>query len=147
MSHVSVFVKQREYHCYSKTISVYYRVKSDHIHMKTVETSVAILSNYLEMIMRAIFNSVSKCPSFLRLALRQLWLRVAEKYKDTEHAVSPIPIPCTWGPTPIPCYCVLWVPFQFHVLCTSRSHSSMTVSNYTTVFQSMLITINSPVCF
>ena len=37
--------------------------------------------------MDAIFSSVDKCPSLLRLALRQLWLRVEERFKDPEYAV------------------------------------------------------------
>ena len=54
---------------------------------KTVESSVGTLNNYLEMIMDSIFSSVHKCPSLLRLALRQLWLRVAEKFRDHDHVV------------------------------------------------------------
>ena len=43
--------------------------------------------------MTAIFSSVKKCPSLLRLALRQLWLRVAEKYKDPESVVGELLFP------------------------------------------------------
>ena len=40
--------------------------------------------------MQAIFSSVDKCPNLLRLALRQLWLRVAERFKEPEHVVCSI---------------------------------------------------------
>lgn len=43
---------------------------------------------YVDALMDAIFSSVSKCPSLLRLALRQLWLRVAEVFKEPEFMVS-----------------------------------------------------------
>lgn len=54
---------------------------------KTLETSVATLSTYIEAIMTSIFTSVDNCPNMLRQALRQLWVRVAEKYKDPEYMV------------------------------------------------------------
>ena len=63
-------------------------MRSDTIAHKTLDTSVATLSTYIETIMRAIFSSVDNCPNMLRQALRQLWVRVAEKYKDPEYTVS-----------------------------------------------------------
>ncbi len=63
-------------------------MKSESVCQKTVEASVQILNSYVESIMRSIVNSVVHCPKLLRLALRQLWLRVAEKFKDPEHVVS-----------------------------------------------------------
>ncbi len=38
--------------------------------------------------MHSIVTSVEHCPKLMRLALRQLWLRVAERFKDPEHVVS-----------------------------------------------------------
>ena len=55
---------------------------------KTLDTSVATLTAYIETIMASIFTSVDNCPNMLRQALRQLWVRVAEKYKDPEYMVS-----------------------------------------------------------
>ena len=63
------------------------RVRSEHTAQKTVESSVFTLAMYVDALMDAIFSSVSKCPSLLRLALRQLWLRVAEIFKDPEFVV------------------------------------------------------------
>ena len=56
--------------------------------MKTVESSQLVLTSYLELIMDAIFSSVDKCPNLLRVALRQLWMRVADRFQDPEHVVS-----------------------------------------------------------
>jgi len=64
-----------------------YRVKSESVYQKTVEASCDILKYYIEFIMSSIEKSVERCPKLLRLALRQLWLRVAEKFKDPEHVV------------------------------------------------------------
>ena len=56
--------------------------------MKTVESSQLVLTSYLELIMDTIFSSVDKCPNLLRVALRQLWVRVADRFQDPEHVVS-----------------------------------------------------------
>jgi len=69
---------------------VYCRVKSEHTAQKTVESSVATVAMYVENLMDAIFSSVKECPSLLRLALRQLWLRVEERFKDSESVVSAV---------------------------------------------------------
>ena len=63
------------------------RVKSDHTAQKTVESSVSTLGMYVDALMDAIFSSVQNCPSLLRIALRQLWLRVAEMFRDPEFVV------------------------------------------------------------
>ena len=47
-----------------------------------------MLTSYLEIIMDAVFSSVDKCPNLLRIALRQLWMRVADRFQDPEHVVS-----------------------------------------------------------
>ncbi len=73
---------------YVYTLTLPYRVKSESVCQKTVEMSIEVLNFYVETIMRSIVNSVDHCPKLLRLALRQLWLRVAEKFKDPEHVVS-----------------------------------------------------------
>ena len=70
------------------SVCLYCRVKSEHTAQKTVESSVTTLAIYVESLMDAIFSSVKDCPSLLRLALRQLWLRVEERFKDSESAVS-----------------------------------------------------------
>ena len=49
---------------------------------------MATLTSYIDTIMSSIFTSVDNCPNMLRQALRQLWVRVAEKYKDPEYMVS-----------------------------------------------------------
>ena len=47
--------------------------------------------------MDAIFSSVDRCPSLLRMALRNLWLRVADRFQDPEHSVSfPFVSACVW---------------------------------------------------
>jgi hypothetical protein len=56
--------------------------------LKALDTSVATLTGYIDTIMTSIFTSVDNCPNMLRQALRQLWVRVAEKYKDPEYMVS-----------------------------------------------------------
>lgn len=65
------------------------KVKSEHVAQKTVESSIRTLSAYVEAILDAIFSSISKCPTLLRMALRQLWLRAAEKYKEPEYMDVP----------------------------------------------------------
>ena len=64
------------------------RSRSDSVAQKTLEASIATLSSYIETITTSIFSSVDKCPGMLRQALRQLWVRVAEKYKEAEYMVS-----------------------------------------------------------
>ena len=63
-------------------------MRSDSVAQKALETSVATLSSYIDSITTAIFTSVDNCPPLLRQALRQLWVRVAEKYKESEYMVS-----------------------------------------------------------
>lgn len=55
---------------------------------KVVESSVSILAEYAQQLMDLVFNSVDKCPPLLRMALRQLWARVAEHFTGPENAVS-----------------------------------------------------------
>ena len=64
------------------------RTRSDSVAHKTLDTSVATLTGYIDTIMTSIFTSVDNCPNMLRQALRQLWVRVAEKYKDPEYTVG-----------------------------------------------------------
>lgn len=63
-------------------------MKSDHVAQKTVESSITSLSTYVEAITDAIFSSIEKCPTLLRMALRQLWVRAAERFSDPESVVS-----------------------------------------------------------
>ena len=54
---------------------------------KVVESSVALLGEYTKLMMDSVFSSVDQCPGLLRMALRQLWARVAERFTGAEHAV------------------------------------------------------------
>ena len=54
---------------------------------KVIETSVGILAEYAQQLMELIFSSVEQCPGLLRMALRQLWARVAERFTGPEHTV------------------------------------------------------------
>ena len=54
---------------------------------KVVESSVGILGEYSQLMMDSVFSSVDQCPGLLRMALRQLWARVAERFTGAEHAV------------------------------------------------------------
>ena len=47
---------------------------------KVVESSVGILADYAQQLMESVFSSVGQCPPLLRMALRQLWARVAERF-------------------------------------------------------------------
>jgi len=40
------------------------------------------------MILNAIFNSATQCPSVLRVVLRQLWINTENQFKQPEHYVS-----------------------------------------------------------
>ena len=53
-----------------------------------VESSVGTLGEYAHQIMDSVFSSVEQCPGLLRMALRQLWARVAERFTGAENAVS-----------------------------------------------------------
>ena len=54
---------------------------------KVVESSVALLGEYTKLMLDSVFSSVDQCPGLLRMALRQLWARVAERFTGAEHAV------------------------------------------------------------
>ena len=54
---------------------------------KVIETSVAILAEYAQQMMELIFSSVDQCPGLLRMALRQLWARVADRFTGPENTV------------------------------------------------------------
>jgi RAS protein activator-like 1 len=56
---------------------------------KVVESSVGILGEYSQLMMDSVFSSVDQCPGLLRMALRQLWARVAERFTGAEHANVP----------------------------------------------------------
>ncbi|CAI8015268.1 RasGAP-activating-like protein 1 [Geodia barretti] len=56
---------------------------------KVVESSVALLGEYTKLMMDSVFSSVDQCPGLLRMALRQLWARVAERFTGAEHANVP----------------------------------------------------------
>ncbi|XP_006901047.1 PREDICTED: rasGAP-activating-like protein 1 [Elephantulus edwardii] len=49
------------------------------------ETSVGLLTGYLGPIVDAIVGSVERCPSAVRLAFRQLYRRVEERFPQAEH--------------------------------------------------------------
>lgn len=53
-----------------------------------IESSVSILADYAQQLMELVFTSVDKCPPLLRMAMRQLWARVAEHFTGPEHTVS-----------------------------------------------------------
>jgi len=55
---------------------------------KILNSSAATLTRYVEMILNAIFNSATQCPSVLRVVLRQLWINTANQFKQPEHYVS-----------------------------------------------------------
>lgn len=56
--------------------------------MKAVEASIITLTEYAQLFMQSVFSSVGQCPALLRMALRQLWARVAERFTGHENAVS-----------------------------------------------------------
>jgi len=55
---------------------------------KILDSSTATLTRYIEMILNAIFNSATQCPTVLRFALRQLWINTGNQFKQPEHYVS-----------------------------------------------------------
>lgn len=56
---------------------------------KVVESSVGILADYAQQLMESVFSSVGQCPPLLRMALRQLWARVAERFTGPENTNVP----------------------------------------------------------
>ena len=56
---------------------------------KVVEFTVLTLTNYLEQILDAIFSSVGRCPPLMRMALRQLWKRVRDRWPEEKYRDVP----------------------------------------------------------
>ncbi|KAM6155759.1 rasGAP-activating-like protein 1 [Rhynchocyon petersi] len=52
------------------------------------ETSLGLLTGYLGPIVDAIVDSVERCPPAMRLAFKQLYLRVEERFPQAEHEVG-----------------------------------------------------------
>ena len=57
-------------------------------HSKTIDQSVEIIAMYCSQILDRICGSAEQCPRILRVALRQLWQRVEERFCGSEYKVS-----------------------------------------------------------
>lgn len=57
-------------------------------HSKTIDQSVEIITVYCSQILDRICGSAEQCPYILRVALRQLWQRVEERFCGSEHKVG-----------------------------------------------------------
>ena len=58
------------------------------IHSKTIDQSVEIIAGYCSQILDRICGSAEQCPRILRVALRQLWQRVEERFSGSEYKVG-----------------------------------------------------------
>lgn len=55
---------------------------------KTIDHSVEIIAGYCLQILDRICSSAEQCPRILRVALRQLWQRVEERFTGPEYKVG-----------------------------------------------------------